>query len=85
LAQYQSLPSQGHYDAALYVVKYLATTRDLGLYFTILRSSTLESFLHFPIQQQLLSMSDANWGPQDASLAPLPDLPFFVVLCRLSI
>jgi hypothetical protein len=38
----------------------------------------LESFLHFPIQQKLLSMSDANWDPQDASSAPLPDLPLFV-------
>jgi len=33
LAQHQSTPSPGHYDAALYVVKYLATTRRLGLYF----------------------------------------------------
>jgi len=78
LAQHQSIPSQEHYDAALYVVKYLATSRNLGLYFTSLRSSTLESFLHFPVQQQLLSMSDANWGPQDGSLATLPDLPLFV-------
>ncbi len=78
LAQHQTMPSQGHYDAALYVVKYLATTRNLGLYFTSSRSSTLESFLHFPLSQQLLSMSDANWGPQDASVAKLPDLPLFV-------
>jgi hypothetical protein len=23
----------------------------------------MESFLHFPLSNQLLSMSDANWGP----------------------
>jgi len=78
LAQHQSMPSQGHYNAALYVVKYLATTRNLGLYFTSLRNSTLESFLHFPVQPPLLAMSDANWGPQDATSSPLQDLPLFV-------
>jgi hypothetical protein len=77
LAQHQSMPSPGHYDAALYVARYLATTRNLGIYFTSMRSSTLESFLHFPLPQQLLSMSDANWGPQDASNKKLPDLPLF--------
>jgi len=83
LAQHQSMPSQGHYDAALYVVKYLATTRNLGLYFTSLRTSTLESFLHFPVQPPLLAMSDANWGPQDATSSPLQDLPLFVS-CSMS-
>jgi hypothetical protein len=77
LAQHQSVPSPGHYDAALYVAHYLATTRNLGIYFTSTRSSTLESFLHFPLPQPLLSMSDANWGPQDASTKKLPDLPLF--------
>jgi hypothetical protein len=64
LAQYQSCPSPGHYNAALYVAKYLSTTKQLGLYFMSLRSSTLAAFLHFPVQESLLSMSDANWGPQ---------------------
>jgi len=83
LAQHQSMPSQGHYNAALYVVKYLATTRNLGLYFTSLRTSTLDSFLHFPVQPPLLAMSDANWGPQDATSSPLQDLPLFVS-CSMS-
>jgi hypothetical protein len=34
LAQHQSMPSPGHYEAALYVSKYLATTRNLGIYFS---------------------------------------------------
>jgi hypothetical protein len=51
----------------------------LGIYFTSRRQSKLESFLHFPIDSQILSMSDANWGPQDASAPSKPtDLPLFV-------
>ena len=67
LAQHQSNPSSGHLDAAKYVVKYLANTKSLGIYFTSHKRSVLESFLHFPIASKVLSMSDANWGPQDAT------------------
>jgi len=79
LAQHQSLPSPGHYAAALYVAKYLAGTRNLGIYFTSLRQPILESFLHFPLSTPLLSMSDANWGPQDATQSKThQELPLFV-------
>jgi len=79
LAQHQSLPSPGHYESALYVVKYLATTKTLGIYFTSSRDSILQSYLHFPLPQSLVSMSDANWGPQDASLSSTQqDLPLFI-------
>jgi hypothetical protein len=68
LAQHQNTPSPGHYEAALYVTKYLAGTKHPGIYFTSRRQSTLSSYLHFPLPPtSLLSMSDANWGPQDAS------------------
>ena len=69
LAQHQSSPSPGHLDAALYVVKYLSHTKTLGIYFSSLRKGQLETFLHFPIFSPLLPMSDANWGPQDASMS----------------
>jgi hypothetical protein len=49
LAQHQSNPSLGHFDAAIYVVKYLSTTKQLGLYFSTSCTQQLESFLHFPI------------------------------------
>ena len=68
LAQHQSLPSKGHLDAAIYVAKYLSHTSNLGLYFNSSNRSTLETFLHFPVPSTVLSMADANWGPQDASL-----------------
>jgi len=78
LAQHQSQPTQAHYHAATYVVKYLATTKNLGIYFTSLRSYTIESFLYFPLSQSLLSMLDTNGGPQDATLQESNDLPLFV-------
>jgi len=79
LAQHQNIPSPGHYEAALYASKYLAGTKHLGIYFTSRRDSTLQSFLHFPLPPtSLLSMSDANWGPQDASLTRThAELPLF--------
>jgi len=79
LAQHQSCPSPGHLESARYVVKYLAHTKKLGIYFTSTKRSTLETFLHFPLpSNQLLSMSDANWGPQDASITQHSvELPLF--------
>jgi hypothetical protein len=78
LVQHQSEPSLGHYDAACYVVKYLALTKTMGIYFTSRKRSMLESFLHFPIPSTIVSTSDANWGPQDASVSSLSqELPLF--------
>jgi hypothetical protein len=79
LAQHQSNPSSGHLDLARYVASYLAQTKTLGIFFTSRRRAIVESFLHFPIPDQLLTMSDANWGPQDASLSRTSeDLPLFI-------
>jgi hypothetical protein len=72
LAQHQCEPSTGHLEAALYVVHYLASTKKLGIYFSSRHCSTLGSFLHFPVPTFLVSMSDANWGPQDASVPKEP-------------
>jgi len=79
LAQHQSNPSPSHMDSVRYAVKYLAHTKNLGIYFTSTRRPILESFLHFPLPpSQLLSMSDANWGPQDATVPTVPiELPPF--------
>ncbi len=71
LTKHQSSPSYGHMDAALYITRYLANTKTLGIYFSSCCQSKLESFLHFPISSSLLSMSDANWGPQDATVTGL--------------
>lgn len=38
----------------------------------------LESFLNFPVTEQVLSMADAYWGPQDASQSKKGlELPLF--------
>jgi hypothetical protein len=79
LAQHQSTPSPGHLDAALYVVKYLSGTKTLGIYFSSLRQSQLETYLHFPLPSSLLPMLDAYWGTQDATLSKThAELPHFV-------
>jgi hypothetical protein len=84
LGQHQNNPSLGHYDTAIYVTQYLAHKKILGIYFTSHHHSTLESFLHFPVPSQTMSMSDANWGPQDAKLSQsTQDLPYFVS-CSMS-
>jgi len=79
LAQHQSNPSSGHMEAAIYVAQYLANTKTLGIYFSSNHQSKLESFLHFPLDTPLLPMSDANWGPQDASEKGFgQNLPLFI-------
>lgn len=84
LAQHQNTPSNGHLEAAKHVVKYLAGTKNLGIYFTSKRHPILESFLHFPLNPQVLSISDANWGPQDArSTKSSFELPLFAS-CSMS-
>jgi hypothetical protein len=75
LAQYQSYPSPGHLDAAKYVLRYLKGTSHLGITFTSRINTSLESFVKFPIDpSKLHPFSDANWGPQDASV-PKPNDP----------
>jgi hypothetical protein len=38
----------------------------------------LDLFLHFPVAKNLLPMSDANWGPQDATITRTSmELPLF--------
>jgi hypothetical protein len=85
LAQHQSQPSSGHLTAARYVVRYLANTKNLGIYFTSTKRSNLESFLHFPLPTHVLSMADANWGPQEASQSTsIMELPLFAS-CSMSV
>jgi hypothetical protein len=80
LAQHQTNASPGHVEAAVHVIKYVAQTKTLGIYFTSDKRPNLETFLHFPLPSSLLSMADANWGPQDASTtrSTLIELPSFV-------
>ena len=76
LAQYQSSPSPGHLDATKHVLRYLKGTSNLGITFSSKPNSSMESFVKFPIEpDQLHPFSDANWGPQDASIPKTTEPP----------
>jgi len=76
IAPYQSNPSPGHLEAAKYVLRYLKGTPNLGISFTSRPQTKLESFVKFPVPlTQLQPFSDANWGPQDASVPKPTDPP----------
>ena len=68
LAKYMSDPSQGHIYAARNVIRYLKGTRHHGISFSTQQNLSLQSYIKFPIDEtKFLSMTDANWGPQDQS------------------
>jgi hypothetical protein len=68
LAKYLNKPSKGHIDQAKRVIKYLKGTKEKGILFTSKNRTKLETFVKFPIlPNQLTTMTDANWGPQDQS------------------
>lgn len=68
IAQYNSKCSKGHIDAAKYVIHYLLGTKNRGICFSSRHNSTLEAFVKFPIDPtKIYPVTDANWGPQDAS------------------
>ena len=75
LAKYQANPSQGHIDAAKHVLRYVKGTKSMGITFSSKDNDKLQSFVKFPIPaSQITALTDANWGPQDASI-PKPGLP----------
>jgi len=63
LAQHQTNPSPGHLDAALYVVKYLAGIKNLGIYFTSSKHSIIESFFTFSYQPTYVVYVGRELGP----------------------
>ena len=59
-----------HFQSALHVIRYLASSPSLGLYFTSDNSEPFHAFVHFPTTDNvtLQAYCDANWGPMDASV-----------------
>ena len=75
LSEHTHTPSQAHLTYALHVVKYLASTKSLGLLFSSDSHEPLHSFVHFKDASNTLQvLCDANWGPMDAS-KPKPTAP----------
>ena len=65
LSRYNANPSKGHYEAARYVIRYLAGTADRGIRFTQDAGGKMCTNVGFPTTDG--TYTDANWGPQDAS------------------
>ena len=69
IAKYTIIPTKGHIDAIKRVIKYLQGTKSKGILFTTTPASKISAYVKFPIQNnQVVSMCDANWGPQDQSV-----------------
>ena len=70
LSAHSHRPSPAHLDSAMHVVKYLASTSSIGLYYTSDHSEPFHAFVHFPpeVDDALQAYCDANWGPMDASV-----------------
>ena len=69
LSQFNTNPSQGHLDAAKYVLRYLKHTSSLGIWFQQ-GGKPLESCVAMPPDMNdngCIVYTDSNLGPQDAS------------------
>jgi hypothetical protein len=73
LAQYNTHPPSGHYDAARDVLKYFIGTSDHCIRFAHKTNTTLVNIIGFVPAPDATS-SDVNWGPQNASV-PSPSQP----------
>ena len=70
LSAHSHNPAPAHFDAALHVVKYLASTPSIGLYYTSDNNEDFHAFVHFPPNKSysFQAYCNANWGPMDASV-----------------
>ena len=68
LAKYSSNPTQQHLDHAKYVIRYLKGTKTKRIEFSSVNTGELQSHVKFPVDpNSIVSLSDANWRPQDQS------------------
>ena len=68
LAKYVKSPSKGHIDAAKRVLRYIKGTINKGITFSTHNNSRLAAYVKFPLTNQPIAITDANWGPQDQSV-----------------
>ena len=68
IAKYSNCASKGHIHAAKHIIKYIKGTKSMGITFSSKDRRNLNSHVKFPVSpQEIVSLSDANWGPQDQS------------------
>ena len=85
LAKHQAHPSSAHITAEKYAIKYLHSTKELGITFHQSSLSAIEAFIKFPISDPgITSFTDSNWGPQDQSIPNPKQKAGFVFLQLLS-
>ena len=79
LSKHVTNPSQGHFEAAKHVLRYLRGTTDRGLSFVEKAAdNAIHGYISWPTNTPVPShlqsekFTDSNWGPQDAS-RPLPE------------
>ena len=78
---YKATPS--HVSVAKYTIKYLKGTMSYGIQFTPKHNISLEAFVKFPTDtSKVLTFTDANWGPQDASVPKATDEPTYLDLSK---
>ena len=77
LSAHSHKPAEAHFQSALHVIRYLASSPSLGLYFTSDSSEPFHGFVHFPSTDNftLQAYCDANWGPMDASVPKIGTTP----------
>ena len=69
LAHYMHSATPSHVAAAKYVLRYLKGTSHMGIRFSSRHTSHAAAYVQFPIPPStILPLTDANWGPQDASV-----------------
>jgi deoxyuridine 5'-triphosphate nucleotidohydrolase len=67
LAQYTTTATQSHINQAKRVIRYLKSTKSMGISFHSDHNKQLESYVKFPVPDGITALCDANWGPQDQS------------------
>jgi hypothetical protein len=67
-AKYMACPNKGHINQVKRIIRYLKGTKTKGISFSSKTNSKLEAFVKFPIPNKVVSLCDANWGPQDQSV-----------------
>jgi hypothetical protein len=67
LAQFTTTATPSHINHVKRIIKYLKSTKTLGITFHSNNNNNLESYVKFPVPTGITSLCDANWGPQDQS------------------
>ena len=72
LAHYMDSATPSHVVAEKHVLRYLKDTSHIGIRFSSREESHAAAYVKFSIPAfTILPLTDANWGPQDASVPPL--------------